>query len=81
MIQNQGGIAVKVSIDRELCTECGICVDTCPDLFELVDGYAARITEKYRTGDISQGEVFGDMITCADEAADYCPEDIIHIYE
>jgi len=31
----------KVTVDKELCTGCGLCVDTCPDMFEMKDdGFA-----------------------------------------
>jgi len=71
---------VKICINRDGCTVCGTCVDTCPDLFELVDGETARITELFRTEDESHGEVFEDMIEHASEAADFCPEDAITVF-
>jgi ferredoxin len=28
---------VKVSVDEDLCTACGLCIDTCPEVFDLGD--------------------------------------------
>jgi len=35
-----GGVKVKVTIDEDACTSCGLCEDTCPDVFELGDEIA-----------------------------------------
>lgn len=32
---------MKVSVDADTCTGCELCVDTCPDVFEMKDGVAA----------------------------------------
>jgi ferredoxin len=29
---------MKVAVDEDLCVGTGNCVDTCPEVFELVDG-------------------------------------------
>lgn len=36
---------MKVSIDKELCTGCELCVTTCPDVFEMDGDIAKVITE------------------------------------
>jgi len=28
---------MKATIDKELCTDCELCVDSCPEVFETVD--------------------------------------------
>lgn len=33
----------KVTIDESLCTGCGLCVDTCPDAFEIKDDSLAHV--------------------------------------
>jgi ferredoxin len=31
---------MKAKVDKDLCTGCGLCADTCPDVFEMVDDKA-----------------------------------------
>jgi len=31
---------MKASVDKELCTGCGLCADTCPEVFEMSDDMA-----------------------------------------
>jgi ferredoxin len=70
---------MKITIDREGCIECGLCAETCPDIYELKDGDKASIVEKYRQGDPSKGEVGDDLNSCAREAADSCPVQVIMV--
>ncbi len=70
---------MKVTIDREGCIECGSCVTTCAEVFELQDGEKASVVEKYRTGDPSQGEIGDELVSCAREAADACPVVVISV--
>ncbi|MCD6134020.1 MAG: ferredoxin [Candidatus Omnitrophica bacterium] len=34
----------KVSIDRSTCVGCGLCVNTCPDCFQLTSEGVAEVT-------------------------------------
>ncbi len=68
---------MKIVIDREGCIECGLCSNTCPEVFELKEGEKASIVEKHRKGDAANGEVDGDLSACAKEAADSCPVQVI----
>ncbi len=58
---------MKVRISADDCIGCGLCPDTCPDLFEM-DGDKAIV---------KQAEVPSDKEDCAREAADGCPTDAI----
>ncbi len=56
-------------VDEELCTGCGLCVDTCPEVFELLDDLAKVIIKPVPEGAEQ---------TCR-EAADDCPVEAISI--
>lgn len=60
---------MKVSVDRELCTGCGLCVDSCPDIFEL-DGDLAR----------AKVEIVPEAAEeCVQQAAEDCPASAIKV--
>ena len=58
-------------VDEETCTGCGLCVDTCPEVFELLDDLAKVIIEPVPAGAEE---------SCRD-AADDCPVDAISLTE
>lgn len=59
---------MKVAVDQELCIECGLCVDTCPEVFAWDDnGKSKTIVE----------EVPEDCEECAQESIDGCPTEAI----
>jgi ferredoxin len=33
----------KVTVDESLCTGCGLCADSCPNVFELGDDGLAKV--------------------------------------
>jgi ferredoxin len=43
------GFSMKVRIE-DTCTACGLCVDTCPDVFEMADDIAQVIVEEVPEG-------------------------------
>ena len=61
---------MKARIDREGCISCGLCVDTCPNVF--------------RMGEDAVAEVYVDVIPTEDEALaieaqDGCPVSVITV--
>ncbi len=58
---------MKAKIDKELCTGCELCVDTCPEVFEMQDDVAVVKTDP----------VPADQEDCVKEAADSCPSEAI----
>ena len=62
---------MKASVDPDVCTGCGLCVDTCPAVFEMDDAVAKVLVEP----------VPEDALSTCREAADNCPLDAIKIEE
>ena len=62
---------MKVKVDRDVCTGCELCVDTCPEVFEMDDDIAK---EKVKV-------VPEDLEDCAREAAENCPVEAIEVDE
>ena len=60
---------MNVTVDAETCVGCGLCVDNCPDVFEM-DGDIARVIVESVPADVEE--------ECK-EAADACPVDAIAI--
>ena len=60
---------MKAKIDADLCTACEVCVDTCPEVFEMGDDVAVVIVD----------EVPEDAIDTCKEAAEDCPSEAIII--
>ena len=57
---------MKVTID-ESCTACGLCVDTCPDVFEMGNDRAEVIADP----------VPAEFEDLAQQTADECPVEAI----
>ena len=62
---------MKAIVDLDLCTGCGLCVDTCPAVFEMDDAVAKVLVENVPENALD---------TCR-EAADNCPVEAIKIEE
>lgn len=72
----------RVRIDpRENCISDMVCVSICPDIFEMnPDDNKTQITEKFREGGkIVVGIISEDLLSCAQDAANACPVQIIHV--
>jgi len=57
---------MKVRIE-DTCTACGLCVDTCPDVFEMGSDIA----------EVTVNEVPSDFEEAAQQAVDECPAEAI----
>ncbi len=60
---------MEVKIDEELCTGCGLCEETCPDIFKMDEDkdVAAVIKNDYDEYDEE----------CIQEAVESCPSEAI----
>jgi len=62
---------MKATVNSEECTGCGLCVDSCPAVFEMVDAVAKVLVEN----------VPEDAIATCREAGQNCPVEAIKIEE
>ena len=60
---------MKAYVDEELCTGCGLCADSCPDVFEMQDDKAV----------VKEGSLEDASADCAKEAAANCPVEAIKV--
>lgn len=60
---------MKAVIDESLCTGCGLCADSCPDVFEMSDDKAIVKAEAVPDG----------AADSAKEAASNCPVEAIKV--
>ena len=59
---------MKVTVDASTCTGCGLCVDNCPDIFEMDDDNIAKA---------KLAEVPANLQATCKEAAEGCPVECI----
>ena len=64
---------MKAIIDAEECTGCGLCEETCPEVFEMNEDEDVAVVKVTPTPPEAEG-------TCR-EAVDGCPVDAITIEE
>ena len=62
---------MKVTIDEDACTSCGLCEDTCPDVFELGDEIA----------EVKVDVVPEELEDACKQAVEECPTEAIIIEE
>ncbi len=60
---------MEVRIDEELCTACGLCEETCPDIF--------KINEDKDVAEVVKTEYDEDDEECIEESEESCPTEAI----
>ena len=68
----------KIIQEREKCIGCGSCTALCPKFFEMADDGKAKLIEGQKNAE-GNDELEVEDVECAQEAADACPVQIIHI--
>jgi ferredoxin len=58
---------MKVRIDEDSCTACGLCVESCPEVFEMGDDIAQ----------VTVDNVPAELEDAVQQAADECPAEAI----
>jgi len=67
---------MRVKLEREKCIGCGSCMAVCPKLFEL-DEHGKSHLKGSQKKEVEELEI--ERIECAEQAADVCPNECIHI--
>ena len=60
----------KVTLDKEGCISCGLCENTCPEVFKMADDNKAEVIK---------AEIGDDLFAKANEAAEGCPVTVIKV--
>jgi ferredoxin len=60
---------MRVTVNEEECIGCGLCVETCPDVFELKDDKAV----------VKMEDVPEKLVDSCREAAEECPVEAIQV--
>ena len=62
---------MKATVDKNECVGCGLCCDTCPEVFKLENGVAVVKTDP----------VPREQETCCRESAEACPVKAISLQD
>jgi ferredoxin len=68
---------MKIHIDQDGCIECGLCQQTCAEIFFVENGQKASIVEKYQKNSPNEGEVPDKLSSCVNDAVESCPVQVI----
>ena len=58
---------MKAVVDKDLCTGCGLCEDTCPEVFEVKDGISV----------VKVSKVPESVVESCKQAVEDCPVEAI----
>jgi len=60
---------MKVTVDQETCIGCGLCSETCAEVFEMKDDKAC----------VKVDQIPEDLVNACREAAEECPVEAIEV--
>lgn len=60
---------MKVTVDKEGCISCGICVNTCPEVFQFDEDDKSEVISEPTSSNEDEVQT----------AADSCPVSVIHV--
>nr|WP_245671851.1 ferredoxin [Desulfuribacillus stibiiarsenatis] len=63
-------MAMKATVDQDLCISCGACIDICSEVFDWNDDGKAHV---------KSNEISSDLEDSVREASESCPTDAIPI--
>jgi ferredoxin len=69
--KRKGEWSMRAIVDEETCIGCGLCAETCPEVFEMIDDKARSKVD----------EVPENVVETCKEAAENCPVEAIQIEE
>jgi ferredoxin len=69
-------MAIKISVDRDLCQGHSVCLGECPEVFDVVEQ-----DEGYPQVVILQESPSEELREKVDTAARYCPNHVISVIE
>ena len=70
---------MKIVHEREKCIGCGSCAALCPKYWEMAEDGKAKLLGSKVNQKTGNEELDINKIDCAQEAADICPVQIIHV--
>ncbi|PIP23836.1 MAG: ferredoxin [Candidatus Nealsonbacteria bacterium CG_4_10_14_0_2_um_filter_38_17] len=70
---------MKIVVERKKCIGCGSCVALCPVFWEMGEDGKSNLKDSATNQNTGNQELEIEAIQCAQEAADACPVQIIHI--
>ncbi len=70
---------MRIIIERAKCIGCGSCQAVCPKFFELVENGKSHLKGSKFNSKEEKEELEVEDIGCAQEAANICPVECIHI--
>jgi ferredoxin len=68
-LYKEGSADVKAVIDQSGCISCGLCAETCPEVFRMSEDGPAEV----------YGEIVDEVQQSAEKARDNCPVSVISL--